>query len=83
MKRHVSLFLCVCLLLTSFAGCSNNNNETTTTSSDSETSSVAAETIEAEAEETEETKYTANIPEGTKYDGTTFTIVTYPNDGQI
>lgn len=82
MKKLISLLLCLSMLLVSFAGCSDNSG----TSGNGETSQGAntADTSKNnDSKETEETKAHANIPEGTKYDGMKFTVVTYPDDGGI
>lgn len=85
MKKQISLVLCLCLLLTAFAGCSNNSNDTNkeTTQNNNTADTETSSTADTTPEETEPSKYEANIPAGTKYDGSTFTVVTYPDDGGI
>ncbi|MBQ4193163.1 MAG: hypothetical protein II650_02805, partial [Clostridia bacterium] len=82
MKKALSLLLCLAMLLPTLAGCS----ESKTNTDDAAAAPDAANTPSAEEnveEETEPTRFAANIPAGTDYDGATFTVLTYPNDGGI
>jgi len=73
MKKAITLLLVLAMLLP-LASCASGG----------ETSETTADTVAAVTEtETEETDYTANIPEGTDYKGTTFTVLTYPLEGDL
>ena len=85
MKKTLSILLCLALLLPlMLAGCSENktNTDTGTNTPDAGTNTPVAAPDGGE-EETEPSRYAANIPAGTDYGGATFTVLTYPNDGGI
>ena len=87
MKKSISLILCLCMLLTSFAACAKENTPETEapaeTSSVSETDTVSSEaTAEAVPEETK-TVYKSNVPEGTDYGGMSFTVVSFPESAGV
>ena len=87
MKKSISLILCLCMLLTSFAACAKENTQETEapaeTSSVSETdAAVPEETAEAVPEETK-TVYKSNVPEGTDYGGMSFTVVSFPESAGV
>ena len=72
MKRTLSLVLALLMLAaTAMTSCSESTENAETTAGTSAETPVAGEEI---VEETEETRATANVPEGTNYDGYTFTI---------
>lgn len=85
MKKSISLLLCLCMLLSTLASCSNGSNSTDgkDTSSQDSVSENQANSDSVNSTDSEDTpeRYTANIPAGTTYGGQTFTIATYPNDG--
>lgn len=85
MKRIVSLLLIFCLLLSALAGCSENSDNNQSESSDTVQGSNndAVEDANDESSDTEPESYSANIPSGTGYNGDTFTIITYPENGGI
>ncbi len=78
MKRTLALLLCIAML-TSVTACANGNSETTGTETNpaDTTATTPAET------EPEEIHYAADIPEGTDYAGTTFTVLTFPLTGDL
>lgn len=82
-KRFLSLILASLMLssviVSSLTSCSEKAEDNQT---DSETISPETE-VQTETEEETELKYAADIPEGTDYDGAAFTILTYPNNGEI
>ncbi|MBQ2278242.1 MAG: extracellular solute-binding protein [Clostridia bacterium] len=72
MKRTLSLVLALLMLAaTAMTSCSESTENAETTAGTSVETPVAGEEV---VEETEETRATANVPEGTNYDGYTFTI---------
>ena len=80
MKKGISLILCLSMLLVSFASCSDNSQ--TNVNDETKQDAGTTDTVETE-EEIEDSTAKANIPEGTNYDGLTFTVLTYPDDGGI
>ncbi|MBR4959729.1 MAG: hypothetical protein IKY52_02405 [Clostridia bacterium] len=74
MKKITALLLCLAMLLP-MASCAADEKETTADTS-------ADVTVETETEP-EETDYTADIPAGTDYAGATFTVLTYPLEGDL
>ena len=81
MKKAISLLLCLCLLLPALAGCSENGNNDETSANTGSTSTPGADA--AAEEETQSSRFSADIPEGTDYGGATFTVLTYPDNGEI
>ncbi|MBR5680810.1 MAG: hypothetical protein IKX19_09170, partial [Clostridia bacterium] len=83
MKKLISILLCLALLLPMAAGCSESkpNADGGTETPDAGSNTPSAD--EGGEEETEPSRYAANIPAGTDYGGMTFTVLTYPNDGGI
>lgn len=82
MKRTISLLLACIMVAMTLASCSENKNnsdnkETTPSNQGGNESTPSSET---ETETEGETKAVANIPEGTKFTGETFTVLTYPED---
>ncbi len=82
MKKLISLFLCLCMLLPLAAACSENGS-TDETSPSATGSDTPAGSDGSAAEETEDSFFAANIPEGTDYGGAVFTVLTYPDNGEI
>lgn len=80
MKKIISLVLCALFLASSMTACASKNNSTDDISDGTE--SDGAVSSESEAVPGSE-RYSASVPEGTNYGGSTFTILTYPNDGSI
>ncbi len=84
MKRSISLLLCLTMLLASLAGCSNGDKKENdpSTTPDNPTATGESESTPEETEP-EETLAKANIPEGTKYDGLTYTVAAYGETSSI
>jgi len=82
MKKAVSLLLCLCMLLPTLAACSESKENTDETTPSAGTSTPSG-TADNGVEETEDSRFYANIPEGTDYGGATFTVLTYPNTSDI
>ena len=80
MKKTIALLLTLALLLPVFAGCAEGGN-----TDESETTPSGTTVTPTETEPAAETTrlYKADIPAGTDYDGATFTVLTFPNDGGI
>lgn len=79
MKKKISLLLCLCMLLPSFAACSESNNANTGDTTQSTNNTPSAE--ESVADETESQRWAANIPAGTTYNGETLTVAAFPLTG--
>ena len=79
MKKHISLLLCLCMILPTLAACAESSNSDVQADAQN-TPNASVETTETVPEET---RFAAAIPAGTNYDGMTFTVATYPNDGGI
>jgi len=79
MKKRIALLLCLCMLVPTFASCSESTNADESNTAQGSNPSA----VEVVEEETENSRYAANIPAGTNYDGMKFTVATYPNDGTI
>lgn len=76
MKKTITMVLFLAMLLSTFSACAGD------TSSGENTGNVdGAETTAAP--ETEETRYTANVPDGTDYNGETFTVLAFPQGTDI
>lgn len=73
MKKAITILLVLAMLLP-LASCASSE---TTGETSADTTAATVET------ETEETAYTADIPEGTDYEGATFTVLTYPLEGDL
>ena len=77
MKKTLSVLLILAALLPTFTACADNsgeaaaNNTSAAPTADAGTSSSAKD---------EETRFAANIPEGTDYNGASFTVPAYPQD---
>ena len=76
MKKTLSLLLILAALLPTFTACADNSGEAAANN----TPSAQTDTAPTASAKEEETRYTANIPEGTDYSGKTFTVLAYPQD---
>ena len=74
MKKTLSLLLILAALLPTFTACADNSGEAAA----NDTPSAQSDTANTSSAKEEETRYTANIPEGTDYDGKSFTVLAYP-----
>ncbi|MBQ4592405.1 MAG: hypothetical protein IJP32_05995 [Clostridia bacterium] len=74
MKKTLSLLLILAALLPTFTACADNSGEAAV----NDTPSAQSDTANTSSAKEEETRYTANIPEGTDYDGKSFTVLAYP-----
>ena len=88
MKKTLSLILCMCMLAAAFAGCSeksndNENGDSTENNATTVQSGAEAETVPEETEDENAGRVSANIPEGTDYEGMKFTVFTYPAGSDI
>ncbi len=75
MKKALSVLLILAALMPVFTACADNGGEQTNTGN---TTAGTTDTTTATSEKEEETRYTANIPEGTDYEGAKFTVLAYP-----
>jgi len=76
MKKTLSVLLILAALLPAFTACADNSGEAAANN----TPSAQSDTAPTASAKEEETRYTANIPEGTDYSGKTFTVLAYPQD---
>lgn len=84
-KKTLSVLLAAMMLASAFTSCSNGGNDSkesdkngTQENKGSESQNESSANTETE---TEETKYTASIPDGLNYGDADFTIYTYPESG--
>ncbi len=84
MKKTLSVLLILAALLPTLASCSENSAANTDSTSGAEASGDTSGTVETVPEEEEvETRYTAAVPEGTNYNGQTFTVLAFPLEDVI
>lgn len=76
MKKTLSVLLILAALLPTFTACADNGGEAAVNTPSVQS---GAEDASSSAKE-EETRYSANIPEGTDYAGASFTVLAYPQD---
>lgn len=79
MKKILSVLLILAALMPTFTACSENGADTTS----GEGAAAQSGTTTTEEAKVEDDRYTANIPEGTNYNGQTFTVLAYPTDDGI
>ncbi len=80
MKKTLSLLLILAALMPVFTACADNSADT---ASGEGTAAQSGTDTATTAKADEETRYTANIPEGTSYDGQTFTVLAFPTEDVI
>lgn len=80
MKKALSILLILAALMPVFTACADNSGEQT---SGEGTASTGADANVTTTAKEEETRYTANIPEGTSYDGQTFNVLAFATEDVI
>ncbi len=79
MNRSLALLLCLAMLASTTA-CGNGGESETTDTTPNPADTTATTPVETEPEET---LFTADIPEGTDFGGASFTVLTYPLEGNL
>lgn len=81
MKKALSVLLILAALMPIFTACADNSDEQPNTNTNPNAGTT--ETTEDKPGKKEETRYAANIPEGTNYNGQTFTVLAFPTEDVI
>ncbi len=79
MKKALSVLLILAALLPAFTACADKSGETTNNTPAAQTNTAS----DSGSKKEEETRYAANIPEGTDYSGKTFTVLAFPTEDVI